>query len=354
MEKKELSLKDLILEIKSILNFLLTKWKLLLAGGVLGASIGLCVSLFSSPNYMSSLKFVIDEDKKGGGGGLASLASSFGLGGIATDNSLFSSSNIIEFLKTRSMVEETMLRPVREKKYAKETYAELYLKASGLKEKWSDHPQLSKISYKVGEDRSEFSRLKDSVLGVVYSRFLDGELTVSQPNEDNSIIVINVSTKSEPFSKNFPLELIDVASSYYSESKTKKAKISVEILQHQVDSVTRELYSSMGSAASASDEVFGLNPAMNVKRVPSAKQQAQVKVNAAILEELVKNLEISKMNLLNDTPIINIIDKPVYPLFADRLRKIKGILVGGIVSGFLMVLYLLVRRFFKKLNLGNS
>jgi uncharacterized protein involved in exopolysaccharide biosynthesis len=348
MEKKEVSLKELIFEIKNIFNFLINRWKLIVITAGLGATVGLCISIFSKPNYVSSLKFVIDEEKKGGG--LASIASSFGLGGVAGGTSLFSSPNIIEFLKTRSMVEKTLLRPVSEKKYNNTAYANLYIRESGLYEKWNSIPELKNISFSVGENREKFSRVKDSLLGVVYGRFLDGELTVTQPNEDNSIIVINVSTKSEVFSKNFPTELINLASTYYTETKTKKAKSSVDVLQKQVDSIRTELYSSMGSAASASDQIFGLNPTMNVQRVPSAKQQTEVKVNGVILEELVKNLEISKMNLLNETPIINIIDEPIYPLTIERIRKIKGILIGGIISGFLIIVFLLVRRFFK--NLG--
>lgn len=350
MEKKDITLKELILEVKSISKFLISKWVIISSIGLLGASVGLTVSILAKPFYVASLKFVIDEDKKGGGG-LASLASSFGLGGVTGGTSLYSSPNIIEFLKTRSMVEKTLLKPVNENKFKNTTYANLYIKHSGLQKTWDNIPELKNISFSVGEKRENFSRIKDSLLGVVYSQFLDGELTVTQPNEDNSIIVINVSTQSEVFSKNFPTELISLASTHYTETKTKKAKSSVDIIQKQVDSIRTELYSSIGSAASASDQIFGLNPTMNVQRVPSAKQQTEVKVNGVILEELVKNLEISKMNLLNETPIINIIDEPIYPLTIERIRKIKGILIGGIISGFLIIVFLLVRRFFKNLGI---
>lgn len=352
MEKQELTLKDLIIETRIIWKYLLSKWIIILLFVIIGSSLGVCVSLYTDSKYVGTLKFVIEEDKKAGGG-LSSIASSFGLGGLGGETSLFSSPNIIEFLKTRSMIEETLLKPVGEKNYEKMTYADLYIKKNKLRSKWKDKPTLKNLHYKIVEDRSKFTRTKDSVLGVIYSNLLQNELIVTQPNEDNSVIEITVTSKSEVFSKNFPSELIGLAAAYYSDSKTKKARNSVDILQKQVDSVKNELYASMGSAASANDKVFGLNPAMNVKRVPSAKQQVKVQVNSILLQELIKNLEISKMNLLNDTPIINVIDKPVYPLFEDKLRKLKGILIGGILSGVLITFILIIRRYLKKLNLKN-
>ncbi|HLU86202.1 MAG TPA: Wzz/FepE/Etk N-terminal domain-containing protein, partial [Taishania sp.] len=336
MAEKEITVKDLVFQIKEICNYLVFKWKIILAVVLVGAILGLLISLRSKTSYTASLTFIVEEESKAGGG-LAGLAMSFGFG-TAGGGSLFASSNLVELLKTRTMVEEALLSPVREKEYSSKTYAELYIDTYELREDWNEDPKLKNIRFEVGEDRSKYSREKDSILGTIYTNLIKkSELIVPEPNSKNSLLLIKVNSESEVFSKNFPLELMDVASEYYLKSKTEKTQNSVNMLEYQVDSVRSVLFNSMSGAASASDNVFGLNPAMNVQRVASSKHQAQAQMSMVVLQELVKNLEVAKMKLLDETPVITVIDKPIYPLERERLGKGKGIILGGFVSGFLIV-----------------
>ena len=69
-------------------------------------------------------------------------------------------------------------------------------------------------------------------------------------------------------------------------------------------------------------------------------------INAMYLE-IVKNLELSKMTLLNQTPIINIIDEPILPLDEDKKSKTVAGLLGGFVGGFLSLIFFIFRKLFK-------
>jgi uncharacterized protein involved in exopolysaccharide biosynthesis len=93
-----------------------------------------------------------------------------------------------------------------------------------------------------------------------------------------------------------------------------------------------------------------LNPALNVNRAPSAKRQVDVQANTAILTELVKQTELAKVTLRKETPLIQVIDRPILPLPIDRLGKAKGIFLGGIPAGFLIVLGLIIRKIFKEIS----
>jgi hypothetical protein len=44
-----------------------------------------------------------------------------------------------------------------------------------------------------------------------------------------------------------------------------------------------------------------------------------------------------------------VIDRPILPLPKEKFGKAKGILLGGVLAGFLTVLGLLIRKIFKKL-----
>lgn len=351
-QEEEITLKELVNIVQGYWDYLVSKWKVIAIAGFIGAVLGLCASFIIKPKYEGTLTFVIDEENKAGG--LASLASSFGLGGAIGEQSLFSSSNIIEFLKTRTMVESALLRPIQEDLFQNKTYAEVYIKENKLDKNWENHETLKDIHFKAGENRATFGREKDSILGAIYNQIIEKNLSVSQPNKEVSFIKIKVVTTNEIFSKNFANELIDIASEYYVKSKTKKALSSVDVLQRQTDSVSNALYSSMDGAASSLDQIFGLNPAMNVQKVSSAKGQTQVQMNVIVLQELVKNLEIAKMNLLNNTPAITVVERPTYPLEVDRLGKVKGIILGCFFAGLLIVIFLTGKKYWKNLMQENA
>ena len=76
----------------------------------MGGIIGFVYASFQKPTYLATTTFVLEEDRGGGGGGGAmSLASSFGFDLGGGGGGLFSSSNIIELMKSRLVVEKTLL-----------------------------------------------------------------------------------------------------------------------------------------------------------------------------------------------------------------------------------------------------
>jgi uncharacterized protein involved in exopolysaccharide biosynthesis len=86
---------------------------------------------------------------------------------------------------------------------------------------------------------------------------------------------------------------------------------------------------------------------LQILRVPSQKRQVNVQANTAILTQLIANLEISKVALRKETPLIQIIDQPILPLEIEKVGKIKGLVLGGIIGAFLVILALTVKYIYK-------
>jgi uncharacterized protein involved in exopolysaccharide biosynthesis len=84
---------------------------------------------------------------------------------------------------------------------------------------------------------------------------------------------------------------------------------------------------------------------LNVRRTPSARRQVDVQANTAILTELVKQTELAKVTLRKETPLIQVIDRPILPLKKEKVGKAKGIIIGGFLGGFLMLLGLIFKKF---------
>jgi hypothetical protein len=350
IDNDEISLKELIQKVQEWIAYLKTQWKLIIGIAALGSILGFAIAIFIKPNYLATTTFVLEEDKGIGGGlgGAMGLASSFGFDLGGGGGGLFTSSNIIELMKSRLVVEKTLLNPVQVA--GKEiSLADYYIQFNELKEDWSNKPTLSNINFPVNADRSKFSLQQDSILQIISAGLTKDNLVIVQKDKKVSIISLTVKTENELFSKLFCEQLLKETSDFYIETKSKKSRLNVDILQHQADSIRAELNSAITGVATASDNVYNLNPAFNVKRTPSTRRQVDVQANTAILTQLVAQLELSKVSLRKETPLVQLIDRPILPLEKDKVGRLKSLVLGGFLAGFLTVLYLVFRQLYKKM-----
>ena len=343
----EISLKELIEKGKEWFDYLLSQWKIIVLAGIIGAALGLGYSFIKKPIYTATLSFALEDEKSGGLGGALGLANSLGLDLGGSGGSMFTGSNLTELFKSRSMVEKTLLSPIV---VGGKTIslAEMYIRNKEWREKWNDKPKFAAIQFLPEAKRNNFSRVQDSILGVIYTDLSKSALSVAQKDKKISIINIDVSSENELFSQYFCEALAKEVSDFYIDTKSKKSRQNMLILERQTDSIRRELNGAITGVAVANDNTFGLNPAMNVRRAPSARRQVDVQANTAILTELVKQTELAKVTLRRETPLIQVIDRPILPLKKEKFGKAKGLLYGAILVGFLAVFVLTIRRIFKK------
>jgi hypothetical protein len=347
----EISLKELLEKAKEWYAYLLLQWKIIVLAGIVGAALGLTYSFFKKPVYTATLSFALEDDK-GSGGGLGSalgLASSLGLDlGGGGGGSIFTGSNLTELFKSRLMVEQTLLTPVTVNGKVI-SLAEMYIENNKWRDDWNDNPKFKNIYFLPNTKRKYFTRIHDSIMGVMYASLSKEALKVAQKDKKIAIISMDVVSTNELFSKCFCEALAKQVGKFYVDTKSKKARMNMAILEKQKDSIRRELNGAITGVAVANDNTFGLNPAMNVRRAPSSRRQVDVQANTAILTELVKQSELAKVTLRKETPLIQVIDRPILPLPKERFGKTKGLVMGGFLAGFLMVLGLILRRLLKEL-----
>jgi hypothetical protein len=346
----EITLKEVFEKAKDWFYYLIGEWKIILFVGIIGAAIGLTYSFIKKPVYTATLSFALEDEKSGGGlGGALGLASQFGLDIGGGGGSIFTGSNLTELFKSRSMVEHTLLSPVI-RNDASISLAEMYIQNKGWRDKWNDNPKFKGIQFLPDTKRKYFTRVHDSILGVIYDDLSKNGLTVSQKDKKIAIISIDMISTNELFAKYFTEALVKQVSDFYVTSKSKKARMNMDILERQTDSIRRELNGAITGVAVANDNTFALNPAMNVRRAPSARRQVDVQANTAILTELVKQSELAKVTLRKETPLIQVIDEPILPLKKESFGTANGIVFGGSMAGFLVVLGLIVRRILNQLS----
>ena len=349
MPGDEISLKEMIVTIKEWFIYLLSQWKVILLVGLIGGGLGLAYSFTKKTVYTASLSFAVEDPVPGGGlSGAFGIASQFGFDLGGNTGGMFSGVNLIELFKSRTMVEQTLLTPVIfEGKTI--SFAEMYIQTEEWRKNWVKKPALNDIKFLPNADRSQFTRVQDSVLGEIYAGLSRSSLKVAKKDKKLDIVTIDVQSTNESFAKYFTEALAKEVSDFYISTKSKKARLNMSILERQTDSIRGELNGAITGVAIANDNTFGLNPALNVRRAPSARRQVDVQANTAILTELVKQTELAKVTVRKETPLIQIIDKPIFPLKKERFGKAKGIVLGGLLAGFLVVMILIGRRAFRKL-----
>ena len=174
-------------------------------------------------------------------------------------------------------------------------------------------------------------------------------LDIIQKDKKVTIVAIEVNSEDELFSKIFCEAVANETSEFYIQTKSKKARMNTNILQKQADSVRSVLNNNITGVAREADNVFNLNPTLNVRSTNSKKIQVDVTANTEVLKQLIVQLELSKITLRKETPLIQLIDRPVLPLEKKKFGKLKSLVLGGILTGFFTVFYLIFKQLFKKI-----
>jgi hypothetical protein len=297
---------------------------------------------------VANCSFVLDEDSKGGGlsqyAGLASLAGIDVSGGGGSG--IFQGDNIIELYKSRLMITKALLNK-SSFNGKDELLIDRYIDFNKLRAQWKEK-NIGNITF--NGDPEKFNRTQDSIINDLVETINKKVLNVSKPDKKLSIIDVQVSTTDELFSKEFTNVLVQTVNNFYIQTKTQKSNQNVQTLQKQADSVRSVLNSSISGVASASDASPNANPLLASLRVPSQKKQVDVQASSEIYGEVVKNLEVSKMMLRQETPLIQVIDSPILPLKVSKTGKLFG-LISGILLGVLASVFILVfLRIFKTIG----
>ena len=345
VQEDEISLKELIQKVRSIWQFLLKKWALIILISATGGALGILSAWLKPVKYTAGLSFVA-EDNKSSMSGLASLASQFGADlGSTSGSGVFTGENILMFLKSETLIRQTLLTSYNE--LGTQTLADKYAEVYKYKKAWAKNKKIGSIDFSKFVNL-ELPRKEDSLLQVLINS-VSKEYTVDRSNKKATFIEVTTTTQDEAFSKLFTERIVKTGTEWYIQTKTKVKAANVALLQKRADSLGALLNANTYTAAAAQQPLVDINPAIRTAPV-GAEIAARNKVMlTTIFGEVVKNLEMAKFSLSQETPVIQIVDKPYYPLLRVKESKLKGLLIGGFLGAFLMAGYLLAKKWWKEL-----
>ncbi|WPR74707.1 exopolysaccharide biosynthesis protein [Algoriphagus sp. NG3] len=339
----QFTIREVIQNFSGWMAYFTSKWKVLLLAGILGMALGALVSIFKKPVFIASTSFVLEDGDSGGMGQMSGLASLVGvnLGSMGGTSGLFQGDNIMELYRSDRMLGEALLSPFDED----QLLIDRFISFEKIDKKWASKVTIDDMDFSV--PRQNFTVSQDSVVKEVAKLIRENQLSVAKPDRKLTIIQVAIHSKDEAYAKAFNEILVENVNEFYRETKTKKTGENLAILQSQADSVRKILDESIGAFASATDRVPNANPLLSSATIDTRKRQIDVQATGAVYEEVVKNLEIAKVNHRNNSPLIQIIDSPRFPLERNEIRLVKGMFFGGVILGLLTVIWLYFRRIYR-------
>lgn len=339
-EEGKISINEIIDIVKKHIEILWSKKWIIVAVGLIGGILGYIYAYNRKTTYTAHYSFTV-----GGGSSTSSniggLASLLNLGGSGMD--AFTGDNVLELLKSPSLIENTLLSPVD---YNGDTisFMEYSLICDSVRAKCSQNDaeiseqeenivSICDIEFPIGQDRSQFQRFQDSILCAKAFSLIKNNITVSRRDKKLSFMEFSFSYPNEEFAKRFAEAHLQSVSNFYINTKTALARKNVESFQAKADSVRKNLDQCFSRRAAYSDANRNANG--HYAAAAQWKIDTDIQILSATYTEMIKNIEMLKLNLAKETPLIQIIDEPKFPLPNDKMRKLKGIMIGGILAGFL-------------------
>lgn len=338
------TVKGTFLKAKNYFFYFLSKWLLILLFCVAGAAIGLYIACNTKPTYTATLNFVLSTGSKTSN--ISGIASQLGIDvGGTQNNDVFSGDNILVLFKSKKLIKKVLFKKPPQ---SNELLANIIARELKLDKQWLKKERTKKLF--PFPENGELSPVQDSLLREVYNIIVNKQLAVTRRDAKLSIYTVSTVSTNEVFACYLTRYLMDETAEFYIDTKTSTAKQTLRLLQKEADSLRGLLNGSIVNTASEVDRTFALNPAMQVQRAPAQSGQVKTTVLVATYTEIVKNLELAKINLQKENPLYQIIDAPEMPLVVERSSKLLALVIGGFIGGFTIIVLLVFYKIGKSLN----
>jgi len=320
--------------------YLLKRWYLFVFAAGLGGAYGYYKMSKINPTYTATYSFVLSTDQRSGNGGLSGLASQLGFDAASSPDNIFAGDNILELFKSRKLIGSALLSVT-------DTTTHQSLLNLIVARQFAN---FYKRNGPLGNNPSKYSAEQTKVYRAVIGR---AGASFQVFKKDKRLIIYTMSaTNTDPqIAYYIAKNILNETARYFIDTKVKVSATSVSLLKHEADSLAGVLSKNFNSTAQMIDRTYNLNPAVTVQRSGTMFNQAKSSAYAAAYTEVMRNLEIAKINLQKETPLYRIIDEPELPLFAVSVDKRKYEVITSIIGVALMMVVIIAIGFYKDILL---
>jgi hypothetical protein len=302
-------------------------------------------------DYAAYLSFSINENSGADQGFLQQVlggAASFNM--IDADLGLGSGNNSMamlqELLKTRRTMELVLFKkvslPDKNGKLKKDFFIHHYLDLCGIRDKWKkDKNPLQKIVF-THDSVPIFSREQNAVLGFAHMNLSKKQL--SDNLSKAGILTLKFKSVNEQFSYNFLRIFYDELNTYYTFKSIEKQQRIYKAALARRDSLEKEM-------DIAEKEYIGYLNTHNLAAMGQHAEEIEIQyLGRKLSGEMeayfmaIRNVETAKIALEQHTPLLQEIDKPMFPLGKEVPNAFAALLMGIFLGAFLGTIGVLGRK----------
>lgn len=345
--EKEFTLIEYYNLFKINIKLIINKWKLIFLICFITALIGVLIAWLTPITYTSKLTFVLEEGKSNAGG-LSSLAGQFGvdLNSITGSSNMLAGDNIIGLLMSKKMVEKSLLTNYDN---SNQSLADIFSEEYNLQKKWKKKFG-KKIKFSPIQTRHNYTRTQDSLLNLIEMNIIHDKLNVIRVDKKMSFIQVSSTLRNEKLNKLFTERLVNATIDFYIETKTRRQRENVNRLQKRADSIGGLLNSKTYNNAYIQSKALDVNPIFKTELVNVEVSSRDKLMLGTVYSEVVKQLEIQKATLTQETPTIQIVDDLSLPLTKNKKNKLIYLILGGFLGFTVSIAWVFIKNWFNTIS----
>jgi len=334
----DITLKELLRTFSEYKSEILSRKKLIFITVLIFCVFALLLSKVTESKYQADITFVVQSSTSESSSlsSLGNIASSFGLN-MGNSESTFSQANVMELFKSRRIIEATLLKSVDINDQKNILLIDYYTNVKKLRNSsdWKKD-KIDKIDFKIKSNK------QDSIINLFWNDIVKNNLEVSFNSKDASIITLSFIFQDQYFAKVFVENIINEMSKLYVSYNTSNTRKTLDFIQNRADSVYLELKLAEEEFAKVQDINQRIVKASG--RLKELQLMRTVQVLNTMYIELIKNLELSKLTLLKETPIIEVMDGPVLPLEDKKIKPLVLYVIFVFLAILLLSIYIILRK----------
>ncbi len=327
----QFNLETVLAKLLGFIPFVKRNKKWILTTTIIGFAVGLGVEIYRSNNSLKKTKIVFNLETEGASNGISDLASTLGLGGLSAGSSMFSGENFKELLKTRKIYRKAILTKVKIGN-REDYFGNVFLERCDLMDhEWSDLPT-DFVQYRFKTGNLDSIGVQDKNIINAISMYLNDNTDIFVDNPKATFQTLAVETRNDTLTHIWAQLYLKTITEYYINTKTKKSKDLLLIMDKRVDSLRSALYYTQGKLANYNDQ----NQMIILQRARVIAERLQM--NSTQLQsmyfEALRNYDNLKFSLVKESPLLTIIEDSELPIFVLPYQWGKIIAIGTLL-GFL-------------------
>lgn len=283
--------------------------------------------LKEKPSFNAEITFTTPDKKGGKMNSALAMAKQFGIIGGGGGGEL-STPVIMELLASKKIVREGLFSEITIKG-VKDFAINHYVRLNDIKNKEKEQVIFER-KVNVFQGSREEEKVIKKILGVLIKKGLD-----IQVSDESGIVSLGVNSIDEEFSIEFAHSLVHALKTNYVEKSIERQKNTYESLNYRVDSIKNLMEETEANYARLVDSKLNVIKAEG--KLKEGQLMREIKILNVIYSEGIKNLEIARFNLLDETPVIQVIDQPTLPLKNTQKGLVVSSVLNMFLSGFLVI-----------------